>query len=95
MSLSLPSQVAGNVAKGPGEIEAEADRIQGEKGADHDQGGNQTVFDSGDARGIPDKPRKKYHHRQAPLGVPSCPASDQKFDRTLITHWIFQTAARH
>src|SRR6516164_792890 len=67
-SLALTSQAGGNLAKGSVKIEGETGRIDGRQANDHDQRRDQTIFDCRDTRGVLDKPLKKDHHWQAPLG---------------------------
>jgi len=90
-SCDFTSQTGGDPAKGRGEVEANVDRIQGQKGANYDQRRDQTIFDCCDTGGVPNKSFEKDQHRQAPIGIQACAESDQKFDRILKTHWIFQT----
>jgi hypothetical protein len=92
-SCDSTSQTGGDPAKGRGEVEADVDRIQGQKGANYDQRRDQTIFDCCDTGGVLNKSLKKDHHRQAPIGIQACGESDQKLDQILRTHWIFQTVS--
>ena len=42
--------------------------LRRQKGADHDQRRDQTIFDCRHTRRVFDQPLKKDHHRQTPLG---------------------------
>jgi len=90
-SCDFTSQTGSDPAKGCGEVEADVDRIQGQKGANYDQRRDQTIFDCCDTGDVPNKSFEKDQHRQAPIGIQACAESDQKLDQILRTHWIFQT----
>ena len=59
------SQLTGDRAEGSGEVEGEADRIDGHQSTNHDQRRNQPIFDYRDTRGVLDEP---FKHRSPSAG---------------------------
>ena len=52
------SQLAGDRAEGSGEVEVEADRVDGQQSTDHDKRRNETILDDSNAGFVADQLRK-------------------------------------